>query len=488
MATKRVKAYHLHETEGKKLLEMVNNKKITNEKQTKSFIIGDMDENDISELQKEGLIVNIMEDDPVVKTPGADAKMFTFMVKNGKSMRELTESDARSIINLDSIPASDSEYEVYLLNLDGPLLEEYRKILQNNNITLLEYIPTNNYTAKLTKDQLNIVKSIDFIKSVSLYSPDDSGPVISTRAILMPSAEPIESESVKIKTYDIRLHTNDEADRKKTIEWLKQNNVIIAGSAGKKIRIYLASNSDLLWKMRELPEIALIEEYIAPILHNDVAKVLFGINNPTGSNPDGNFQLRGEDQIVGVADTGIDDNHPDFQGRIVGIVPLGRPNNYTDTHGHGTHVSGSILGDGSASDGKFAGVAPKSKLFFQSLLDDQGGLGGLPYDLNELFEEAYQNGARIHNNSWGALAKGYYRMNSMEVDEFVDKRRDMLIVISAGNEGIASKALNSKKGYVDWFSLGSPATAKNALTVGASRSSRTDGGWSQHTYNESLAR
>ena len=144
-----------------------------------------MDENDISELQKEGLIVNIMEDDPVMKTPGADAKMFTFMVKNGKSMREFTESDTRSIINLDSIPASDNEYEVYLLNLDGPLLEEYRKILKNNNITLLEYIPTNNYTVKLTKDQLNIVKSIDFIKSVSLYSPDDSGPVISTRVVFL---------------------------------------------------------------------------------------------------------------------------------------------------------------------------------------------------------------------------------------------------------------------------------------------------------------
>ena len=61
---------------------MVNNKKITNEKQTKSFIIGDMDENDISELQKEGLIVNFMEDDLVVNTPGAHAKMFNFMVKN----------------------------------------------------------------------------------------------------------------------------------------------------------------------------------------------------------------------------------------------------------------------------------------------------------------------------------------------------------------------------------------------------------------------
>ena len=143
-----------------------------------------------------------------------------------------------------------------------------------------------------------------------------------------------------------------------------------------------------------------------------------------------------------------------------------------------------MLGDEKENNGKFTGVTPKSKLFFQSLLDNKGGLGGLPYNINKLFEEAYQNDVRIHNKSWGALAKDYYRINSMEVDEFVEKHHDMLIVISTANEGIASKALNSKKGYIDWFSLGWPATAKNALTVGASRSSRTDGGWSQHTSNE----
>ena len=104
-------------------------------------------------------------------------------------------------------------------------------------------------------------------------------------------------------------------------------------------------------------------------------------------------------------------------------------------------------------------------------------------DLNDLFDEAYQNGARIHNNSWGAATASRYTGNSIEVDEFVAGHRDMLIVISAGNEGIAAAPrTNSAAGFVDWLSIGSPASCKNALTVGASRSDRSSGGYSQMTY------
>lgn len=44
--------------------------------------------------------------------------------------------------------------------------------------------------------------------------------------------------------------------------------------------------------------------------------------------------------------------------------------------------------------------------------------------------------------------------------------------MAAGNAGIAANALNSKPGFVDLLSLDAPATAKNALTVGASRNDR----------------
>jgi len=230
--------------------------------------------------------------------------------------------------------------------------------------------------------------------------------------------------------------------------------------------------------------VAHVEEYVAPKLHNDLARQLLGIDR--AGNPAGSLLLTGAGQIVAIADTGLDDTHKDFQGRIVKLVARGRPNVTTDPHGHGTHVAGSVLGDGSASQGRFRGVAPRSSLFFQSLLDANGGLGGLPLDLGELFDEAYQGGARIHNNSWGAVVGSEYTLNSLEVDDFVASHRDMLVVISAGNEGQAATRLNSQPGFVDWLSIGSPASCKNALTVGASRSSRTSGGYSQLTYGQAF--
>ena len=169
---------------------------------------------------------------------------------------------------------------------------------------------------------------------------------------------------------------------------------------------------------------------------------------------------------------------------MIEVVALGRPNNSSDPHGHGTHVAGSVLADGSASNGEFAGVAPEAKLYFQSLLDPNGGLGGLPVSLEDLFEPAYQAGARIHNNSWGAATASAYTVDSNDVDAYAAKRRDMLIVIAAGNEGTAANPFNSAPGFVDWLSIGSPASCKNALTVGAARSSRTTGGLSGRTYGD----
>jgi hypothetical protein len=63
----------------------------------------------------------------------------------------------------------------------------------------------------------------------------------------------------------------------------------------------------------------------------------------------------------------------------------------------------------------------------------------------------------------------------------------MLIVIAAGNDGIGvprtkNSTMNAKRGFVDWPCVAAPATAKNGLTVGASRSSRTGGGYSRLTW------
>jgi len=158
--------------------------------------------------------------------------------------------------------------------------------------------------------------------------------------------------------------------------------------------------------------------------------------------------LYGAGQIVAVADTGLDvgvDNpllHEDFKGRVVAGFGLGRTGLTNDIHGHGTHVSGSVLGSGllSGSDpathrygGSYAGVAPEASLVIQSLIDASGALAGIPSDLGNLFAPPYEVGARIHTNSWGAEARGIYDLMARQLDQFTWDHKDMLIFFSAGN-------------------------------------------------------
>lgn len=458
----------MHEDEMKAASE-----KMSVQQQTESYLVGEIDENDIPYLQKKGLVIEIPNEEPIVDTPGKQAKrILAKTLPEKKALDKLLWSDTEEA-------KISNEPDFYVIRLDGPLFEDRKKEFNKIQVKLLEHIPIRSYTAKLTPSQLTAVKKLDFVKDVRLYSKADTGPIIQQKQeMVQPN---FGTKAVKMITYDLRLHTPE--DLNKVLAWLKDYHINIVGSGKRKIRINLQQNSPLVEKIVDLSEVALMEEYVPPKLFNDVSRVQLGIDNTVGANPS-NIVQTGDGQIVAVADTGIDDAHPDFQNRILRIVALGRSNNHTDPVGHGTHVSGSILGDGTASGGKIKGTAPKAKLFFQSLLDDQGGLGGLPIDIGDLFEEAYQAGARIHNNSWGAATQSAYTIDSIDVDEFVAKRRDMLIVISAGNEGNASNVYNSQPGFVDWLSIGSPATCKNALTVGASRSSRTAGGLSNLTYGQ----
>jgi serine protease AprX len=143
------------------------------------------------------------------------------------------------------------------------------------------------------------------------------------------------------------------------------------------------------------------------------------------------------------------------------LVALGRPNKADDPEGHGTHVCGSALGDGNSPTmgGAIQGTAPKAKLVVQSLLDQSGGLGGIPADLHDLFKPPYDNDkARVQTNSWGSTLAGQpYTQSSQEIDDFIWNHPDCVICFSAGNSGVDA----NNDGVIDPGSLGAEAAAKN---------------------------
>lgn len=469
MSRKQVIAYYMHESELAKVKSV-----ITGANETESFVMGTMDDSDMVRLQIEGLLI---EEVPEAKTSRRRSRA-TASSNSAWTQR----ASIAPMASAKGLPA-DSQPHAYLVELKGPLLEEWRAALAATGVQLLEYVPHNTYLTQLTDAEANAVRNdFFFVHDVALDDGSESSTVLTLgTGSDAPGAPSQEIAQRDMLTFDIL--TREPSDLTTVVAWLTARHVDIAGSSGRKIRAFLLEDSPLVDEIASLLEVVLIEQYSPPRLFLDLANQLLGIAPPAGAGGVTRvISQRGKGEVLGIADTGLDDSHPDFAGRIAHVSNWGKRPKPDDPHGHGTHVAGIAVGDGSASCGALAGVAPEASVFFQSLLGPSGKLTGLPLNIGDLFEEAYKAGVRVHTNSWGSDGKSAYTVNAIEVDAFVADHRDMLIIVAAGNDGNAATAVNEAAGTVDWLSIASPATSKNALVVGASRSSRTSGGYSTMTY------
>ncbi|MDE3090561.1 MAG: S8 family peptidase [Chloroflexota bacterium] len=154
---------------------------------------------------------------------------------------------------------------------------------------------------------------------------------------------------------------------------------------------------------------------------------------------------------VGIVDTGIDPDHPDFAGRIVQMKDFtGQGPN--DNHGHGTHVAGIIGGSGAASNGKYKGVAPECVYYTAKVLRGDGS--GSTSDVMAGVEWATQQNVQVINLSLGSdgACDG---TDALSVTCDAAMNRGVVVCIAAGNAGPGAGT------------VGSPGCAKAVITIGA---------------------
>ncbi|WP_052664268.1 S8 family serine peptidase [Nitriliruptor alkaliphilus] len=146
---------------------------------------------------------------------------------------------------------------------------------------------------------------------------------------------------------------------------------------------------------------------------------------------------------VAVVDSGVDELHPDFAGRIgenVKVLPGGVaiPLPISDTAsfgGHGTHVAGTVVGTGAASGGTYRGAATGATVHSVSagaFISLAFALDGLGWVLDN--HDTVSPAIRVVNNSWGS--SGEHNPNSAVtrmVNELVDA--GVTVVFAAGNSG-----------------------------------------------------
>ncbi len=478
---KKVMVYFMHRDE-----EDLANLLMPDSIRTEGYSVGDTSRKNINKMKKKGLAIHILNPELLlINTPGK-TRTLNYSIKKGERKLQSEIIDSRPGVNIKNLVSEEKAQAIvdafpafYIITLDTPLLSEYEAKLIGVGLHIIQHVPYNSYIIFVEKpDQLAVLKTgpFDFIRLINQYSPSDTGLMVREDHFM----QAVNTDGQL--TLDIVMHRAE--DKGEVYTFLEELNIQIVGSYRNRIRIIVPARSVLKYNLAGNTYIQAIYEYIPPVLHNDIARQIIGIETDV----QGKVAITetGLGEIIGVADTGIDLDHPDLKSKILGVVAWGRKesNNTSDPHGHGTHVTGSIVGDGTASGGKIKGMAPGAKVFFQSLMDDAGTLANFDLKLQELFKEAYDHGVRIHNNSWGAAAEARYTIDSTIVDEFIYEYPEMLIVISAGNEGICNSDQQNEKGYVGFGSVGSPATTKNGLTVGASRSKRTTGGYASATYGK----
>ncbi|MFC6951874.1 S8 family serine peptidase [Halorubellus litoreus] len=115
----------------------------------------------------------------------------------------------------------------------------------------------------------------------------------------------------------------------------------------------------------------------------------------TQSTDDGDAAAAGDEPVVAVIDTGVDETHPDLDdgAEVLEKDYTETGGEATDVSGHGTHVAGVMLGSGDASDGRHAGVASDAKYMDLKVANTAGG--GKLSDVLSAIEFASKNGADV---------------------------------------------------------------------------------------------
>lgn len=359
-----------------------------------------------------------------------------------------------------------------LVQTRAPLTAPEKAELEQAGVRLLEYVDDAYVCAYKDRD-LDRLRALPFVAWAGDYpekvkvSPELHAATQSSSAHVLSMRSPAGLPGGGKQHVNIVLQRDADSgaalDRIATVAGVSR-----AGLAATNGKVRAVVEADRLDALAGIDQVQKIEAAREKQLWNNVARGILGADIVATQ-----ARFEGAGQIVAVCDTGFDngdaaDPHPAFEGRVRQLYAWGRPGDPSDQDGHGTHVCGSVLGDGhSEKYGPVRGCAPAATLVMQSIESADGTLGGLRDGVIPILQQAYADGARVHSNSWGDTNNGY-SADSHDVDDFVWNHRDVVVVFAAGNAGRDG----NRDGTIDGHSVGSPGTAKNCITVGASENDR----------------
>jgi len=358
----------------------------------------------------------------------------------------------------------------YVVQARGAITQEYRDWLQQAGAEIVSYVPNNSF---LVRADAAVARRIEGSPGTQAVLPFE--PYYKFDALLLPLAvrqEPSPYELLNVVAFPGQAAKVQAELEKMGGQVMREAERTLLGDI-MPVKVPAMALADVA----RVPEVHILGVRFEKKLANDLSRVKLRVSRTSTNKPPNdpattqyaapktNDYLTGQGILVGVNDTGVDDQHPDLAGRVIGPVAN------VDPDGHGTHVTGSLIGDGTASplsssnalgsfsNANFYGIAPKARAYVQDYAGPDTALQTNTALTNIL----------ISNNSWGYGVNDYdifaasYDAAVRDSLPGATGEQEVAYVFAAGNEGGGGAAgLNGIPG-----SILSPATAKNVITVGA---------------------
>lgn len=407
-------------------------------------------------------------------------------LKLKQSNIDLKNNSASSIMSLDGTDANlASKY--FVVQFENKITVEDRNELQANGFEILQYLPEDAYIVKGSFEKAVQLKNrnsrvyevapymsewklSEELQTMSVFD-NESKVILNVR--LLPKANLASVLAQVAKINDVRVVTS--SDRYMAVEATKSKALELSSVEGVE---FLQVQPEIQTFDMKIDD----EDREDPPPPENLGETKTGFESGTKvMNFDKAWErgFTGQGQTVGMADTGLDmgsksNIHADLTTVIGGAsVAMFGGTGWHDPQGHGTHVTGSVVSKGTLSQGLIKGGAFNANYYAQGMWSEIFSNIMVPQDLNAMIVSAYNQGARIHTNSWGATQNfGAYDNMAAAVDQMMWDHPEMLVLFAAGNSGVDK----NRDGVIDLGSVSSPGTAKNVMTVGASENYMLEGG------------
>ena len=237
-----------------------------------------------------------------------------------------------------------------------------------------------------------------------------------------------------------------------------------------------------------------VEPDLPPQPHHDESTPMIYADRGRASYDGGTY----ERAVVGQADTGADISHHDLNhiyavGWDLGGSPGGP---FSDGCTHGTHVLGTMLGNGDVTEGH-RGCAPglgyseSGRVYIVKLFDDScGWIGASMSGMLGIFENGYTSGGyttprpHVVNQSWGTTGTAVWigtEADCRALDQSIFDH-GQLHVFSAANEGPVGSSISEEGSSKNVLTVGNVLDHRAAgdpgnLSNGSSRGPCGDGRW-----------